>query len=345
MAILRSLIRWTVVILSGALGVGLIVYLIADFGIKDIQANVWEFGLLAFFGLLAISLTNFSIATWRWQLIINAHTEKERRMGFFRVFVDRLAGLSASYLTPAAQVGGEPVRITLLSTGEKKVTVKEATSSVILDVAVELIAYVFFIVLGALFALYYGLGDQDSLVAIAGVLSVLVAFLGLFFLFTALGKGFFGHLFKLIPHRKHGRIAHLKLAVLETEELMTDFLRENPKRFALVVFLAIAIVGVRIVETFYVAHFLGQSLTFSQAFLIGTLPTAALLLPIPGSLGVYEGSFIALFSALGLAINPLAFAFIIRARDFTLVVLGAIRIVTKGWGFIQKRIFGIGEEV
>jgi hypothetical protein len=63
---------------------------------------------------------------------------------------------------------------------------------------------------------------------------------------------------------------------------------------------------------------------------MSTLPGVSLLLPVPAGLGVFEGSNAGMFALLGVAINPVAYTMIIRARDFLFIGLGIFHAVRSG---------------
>ena len=73
-----------------------------------------------------------------------------------------------------------------------------------------------------------------------------------------------------------------------------------------------------------------MALTFGQAFLIGTLPGVALLMPIPASLGIFEGGFAVVFGLLGVPLTAVAFALIIRLRDVIFITVGTIHGIKQG---------------
>lgn len=334
----KFVIQWALIVLSLGLGVAILGYLFSKTDAEETAQNLIDFGILPFLGYIAVFLLMFTFSSWRWQLIINQHVSKKNRIGLWRVYIDRLAGFSASYLTPAAQVGGEPVRIALLSTGNVRVPIKQATSSVVLDVAFELAAYVAFIVMGATLAIYHGLGDGDSLWVIMVTLLTFLAVLLSFFYLLATGRRITHHVFRLIPWKRATRWDRWKRSATETEEMMTTFLREDKVLVAKVLVLSFIVMAFRMVDVFYLMYMFDVDMTFSQAFLISTLPAIALLMPIPGSVGVLEGGYAAIFAVLFVPLNPVAYVIIVRARDLLFIMLGLTRILAKGREFIEEKL-------
>lgn len=333
----QYLIKGLLFLLTLALGIALFFYLVLRQGFEGVVESLNSFGFLAFLGFVILSILNFILYSWRWQIILNNQLPKEKHLSLYRIFLNRLAGFSVSYLTPAAQVGGEPVRIAMLTANG--VPIKTATSSVLLDITFELTAYIAFIMAGVVLALVGGFADNSSLWII--FVGIGIALLGLIAIFVALasGKDMMHRTFHFFRLNKVKRLHKIGHGLRDTERMMTKFLHGKPSLILSVSFLSFIVIAFRILEVYYIAHFLGFDLNFAQSFLIATLPGVALLLPIPAGLGVFEGGFAALFAILVIPLNAVAFALVIRARDLIFIFFGALQILGKGKEFIQKKIF------
>ncbi len=334
----KVIVRLILTVLSLATGVVILGYLLDRVDGRDLTEGLKAFGLLPFLGFVGLFVVMFVFSSMRWQLIINQHLPKNERMGLWRVYMDRLAGFSASYLTPAAQVGGEPIRIAMQSTGEKRIPVKVATSSVVLDIAFELAGYFAFIAMGASLAIYQGLGDGQSMLVIIVSLLVFLAGLLSFFYLLSTGRSITKGFYWFLPWKRAQRLHRWKQSLLDTEEMMSNFLREDKVMVAKVLLLSFIVLAFRVADVFYLMYFFGIDMTFSQAFLISTLPAIALIMPVPGSVGVLEGGFAAVFAVLAISLNPIAYAIIVRSRDVIFIVLGLVRILMKGRDFIEEKI-------
>lgn len=332
----KSIIRLGLFLLSLILGGGVFGYFVYREGVDNIWQSLSAFGLWPFIGFVSISLLNFVLYSWRWQIIINQHLPREERMPLHRVYLHRMGGYAMSYLTPAAQVGGEPVRIALLASD--KVKLKPATSSVLLDVAFEISAYIIFIIAGVFLAILEGVGDGGSFLIIALGLVVILVVLFAFFTMLASGRGFFVHFFRLTRLNRIKALNQFEKSIIQTEDMMTNFLSRKKSLIFLVSGVSIAMISFRVVEVFYIAHFFEVSLNFAQAFLVSTLPGIALLLPVPAGLGVFEGSFSAIFTLLAIPLNAVAFALIIRSRDLIFIFVGLMHILSRGRKFVEQKI-------
>ena len=63
------------------------------------------------FIFLLLSLTPFLFITLRWKIILSAYKKK---VAFWTLFRQVIAGNAISYVTPSARIGGEPLRAYML---------------------------------------------------------------------------------------------------------------------------------------------------------------------------------------------------------------------------------------
>jgi uncharacterized membrane protein YbhN (UPF0104 family) len=157
-----------------------------------------------------------------------------------------------------------------------------------------------------------------------------------FFISTITGSGFFHRFFSITRLNKFTRIAAFEEWLKEMEELMSKFFVGRPWIIIIVVVLSFMMATFKAVEAIFISHFLGQNIGITDALLLSTHPGVSLLLPVPGGLGVFEGSNAALFALLHLTINPLAYTVIIRLRDFVFIGIGIAHAVSSGEKFLGK---------
>jgi uncharacterized protein (TIRG00374 family) len=238
-------------------------------------------------------------------------------------------------LTPAAQVAGEPVRVALVK-GDG-VALQPATSSVVLDLAFEITSFIVYVIAGLILAFAQGLGAGGGLIAPLVFVLVLLAVLGSFFLFTVSGAGFFHRLIGGLGLRRFERMRNFETWLAGTEALMTKFFVGKKLKVLFIVLLSFVMTAFRAVEIIFITHFFGFELGIRDAFLLSTLPGISLLLPIPGGLGVFEGSNAAMFALLGIGINPVAFTMIVRARDLLFIAIGVVHAVLRGERIIYAK--------
>ncbi|MEK7183871.1 MAG: lysylphosphatidylglycerol synthase transmembrane domain-containing protein [Patescibacteria group bacterium] len=317
------------------LGGGLLLALIKQTGPQDLLDSLVAFGWLPLLGFIGISLLNFGLYTWRWKLILDDMVEPKQRVSFPRLFMHRMSGYAAGYLTPAAQVAGEPIRVAMVKSDG--VPLQPATSSVVLDLAFEITSFVVYVIAGLALAFAQGLGAGGDLLLPLVFVLVLLGILGSFFIFTVSGAGFFHRLISGLGLRRLKFMQKFETWLEGTEKLMTKFFVGKGAKVLFIVLLSFVMTAFRAVEIVFITHFFGFEVTVRDAFLMSTLPGVALLLPIPGGLGVFEGSNAAMFALLGIGINPIAFTMIVRSRDLLFIAIGVVHAVLRGEKIIYAK--------
>jgi len=72
--------------------VGLLVFyaLLAREGIPETIQTLLLFGIVPLLSFIGISLLNFALYTYRWMMILNDNQPKEKRVGFWRLYLHRM---------------------------------------------------------------------------------------------------------------------------------------------------------------------------------------------------------------------------------------------------------------
>jgi len=314
-------------------GIALFINSLIHSGFGEIWNSLRHFSALNFMLFIGVSFFNFYLYSLRWSLILHA-LSPEKKVSQMASFLHRMAGFSLSYVTPVAQLGGEPIRVLLME--EEGISRKVAVNSVVIDKALELAALIVFIVLGMVAALADGtvpLGAKGFLWAFI-VLMLLLIF---WFYYTSIKNiGFISSIFKFLRLNKVRRLEKLDLKIHTFEQEMNTFYREHPKTLYQLVVISIATTAFILLEHYMVGKFLGVDLTFFQIFLSSTIPYLAYLLPVPGGLGVLESGHAAIFALLGVSVNVFVFVLIIRLRDLFFVAIGLIHASKRGLTMLKK---------
>jgi uncharacterized protein (TIRG00374 family) len=316
-------------------GGGILFFLVRQTGPEALLESLIAFGLVPLLGFIAISLLNFCLYNWRWKLILDDMLPPKQRLSFSRLFMHRMSGFAAGYLTPAAQVAGEPVRVAMVKADG--VPLQPATSSVVLDLAFEITAFIVYVVAGLALAFAEGLGVGGGLLWPLVFVLVLLGVLGSFFVFTVSGAGFFHRIIGALGLRRFKSMQKFETWLEGTEKLMTKFFVGKGSKVLFIVFLSFVMTTFRAVEVVFITHFFGFDISIRDAFLMSTLPGIALLLPIPAGIGVFEGSNAAMFTLLGIGINPIAFTMIVRSRDLLFIAIGVVHAVRSGERVISRK--------
>lgn len=329
-----NLRRFFFIGLGLVLGLGIFWLLLAREGFGVIGRELYAFGLWPFAGFIVLSLFNFCLYALRW-LLIARRIPGSGKLKFWRLFFHRMSGYAAGYLTPGTQVAGEPVRVGLAMIDGA--TSSAATSSVVLDLAFEVAAYAIFISMGVLFAMAQGLGGDGALIVPIVIMGLVLVFIFGFFAQIVRGKGFFSHLVWFSKLDKYKSLRGLHVWLVEVETMMGDFFAGRAVFVSSIFSLSLLMTGFRVFEVVYLCHFFGAPLKLWQAFLMSTLPGVSLFLPIPGGVGVLEGSYTAVSALVGVAISGVAFALMLRARDALFIAIGVTHAVLQGQSLWTKQ--------
>jgi len=319
-------------------GVGILVVLLARVGFESVFSALVLFGLPPFLIFVSISLVNFSLYVYRWQYILNKDLPRDQRIGFWRLYMHRMSGFAFMYLLPMSIFGSEPIRVGLVH--EDGIPLKRATSSVVIDLAFELTSFILFVSVGIVLAFFEHVALGNSLWLLILALSLFTALLLSFYWATVTGRGFFSSIFRLLrlQNRKHLRKLNTWLVGMEAQ--MTEFLNGHPFMLVWLLLISLVTISFKTLESWFVAHFLGVSLNFSQALLVSTIPGLAMLLPIPGGLGFFEASNTGLFALLGISVNALVLVLIIRLRDIIFMVIGLTHASGRIASYVKERMVG-----
>ncbi len=315
------------------LGLTLFTLQIIQSDIQDIWQELRNFSIIKFILVLAIGIFNSYLFSLRWEVVAKA-LFKEKKIPGIAFFLDRLAGYSVSYVTPVAQLGGEPLRIMLIQ--EEGLPPKVATSSTIIEKALEISATILFLAIGCFLVCLnpeFAEPARSTLIVFSVIMTVLVV---LFYYFSFQNKSIFSSALRLLQlHRlKYFRD---RLSGLETfEKEMNLFYKQHPRALLAIMLISIATQLVMLLEHFLIAYFMGFRMSFVQTFLVANIPYVAFLMPMPGGIGALESGMAAIFSVSGIPLNPIAFVLILRIRDFLMVIVGFVRSSQKGWKLLKK---------
>lgn len=302
------------------IGVALFVSIIVTTGVDAIWESLSKFSILGFVILVFLSLLNFALFTLRWDIILHHHHEGEK-VQFYRLFLHRMTAYAVNYLTPSAQTAGEPVRIFFLK--EEGVETKNAVSTIVIDKVFEYTALILFIFSGVVVTILEGsFFSGNTEIILGGFIFFFAALIFWFYYATIRNIGFFSSIFKFLRLNKIRRIQKFESGIIKVEEKMAEFYTKNVKKFIFLMILSFATVFFMVLEHYLVALFMGVHLNFLQSFLSATIPGISYLIPIPGAVGILEGSTAGIFALLDISINVFVFVLILRLRDLVFILIG-----------------------
>lgn len=316
------------------IGGALFVFLVWQVGVGAIVKNLGLFGAIPFALFVVISLINFGLYSLRWQIILRV-IEPGIPLRYSRLFLHRMSGFAAGYLTPAAQIAGEPVRVALLA--KEGISFQAGTSSVVLDLAFEIAAFIVYVSLGIIFAILTGVGTGGLGVAAYGMFAVFICVVGGFFLSVTQGWNVGSRLFSRPFFAQSRRMRGFVMWLRDVEHIMTEFFKGRPQVLLGIILLSLVMTGFRAGEIWFIGYFFGETITFSGAILLSTIPGLVLLAPIPGGLGVFEASMTTMLATLHVGIPALALTMIIRLRDLVFMSIGFVHGLREGVGWVSRR--------
>ncbi len=305
-----------IVKLSALIGILIFGFLIFKIGPDKIWANINRINPLNFIYLFLMRILYWMLRTLNWKIILK---ELGEDLSLFHLFLARMSGHSVGQLTPSAQMGSEATRILMAECSDRKVCI----ASTIIDKTIEFFAIIFFTLIGIIISFIHIKLPKDLKIAFtAGIIFFIFILL---FIFFKQKKGILTWFLNLI--RKTGlKISFLEKnaeKIRETDGYISEFYRKNPAGFFKVFFLYSLFILFWIVEIHMTIVFLGiANQSFTSSFIITTLGNLAFVIPfIPGSLGVYEATYIAVTALVG--IKPaIGLALVLIRRILALILAG-----------------------
>lgn len=325
------------VFLSTIAGLIVIVSIFYWTGIGEIFSQTKEIGFLgagifivnAFFVVLVSSLS--------WRTILKSYG---CHLPFKDVLAAKIIGSMVSYLTPSMYIGGEPLRIYIISK-KHKLPLTTVGASVVVDKFLELGGGLFFIYLGSIltmieyqlpFRIYLTLLIVNILFGL-GMGLLLISFIFENRVFTKLAR-FVGRINllskiigKITPH------------IFEIEnEVFLSFKQHRWETFVAFCFnlLAGLLIFLKPAIFFYFLKFIFR---FSQLALVFALTHLILAFQFtPGALGIFELGTVGIYRIVGIgAERALAFTLMVRLTDlmgvgmavFLVIRFGLIRLWSK----------------
>ncbi len=307
----KKIIRLSVII--GVVIFGFIVYKI---GLAQIWENISKITWQNFLILMVLRLFYWLLRTISWKVVLE---EYEKGATLFHMYSARICSHSVSQLTPSAQVGGEAARIFMLNASNKRISI----ASVVVDKTVEFFSVVFFTVISVTIIIFRIQLPVKLKTIFIGLVSAAILFL--LFIVSKQKKGLFEWLIKALSKIK----IRLKVfdrnkeKIKDIDEHISEFYYKHKLAFLKVFLLYCLLLFLWTAEIHLTLVFIGsENITFLDSFLITTLGNLAFIFPlIPGSLGIYEVTYIALFSLLGYG-TGIAFTLVLIRRILALLWAG-----------------------
>lgn len=312
--------RKKIVRISAIIGIILFGFLVYKIGPEKIWININRISFVNFIYLFLLRILYWLLRTLNWKIVLKKLGEN---LSLSHLFLARMSGHSVGQLTPSAQMGSEATRILIADCSNRRLCI----ASSIIDKTIEFFAIVFFTLIGTFIAfIHIKLPKDIKITFSAGIL--LITFVILFVFFKQ-KKGILTWIFNLT--KKLGlRIKFLEKnaeKIAETDKYISDFYKKNPSGFFKVFFLYSLMILLWVTEIHLTIFFLGiKDINFITSFIITTIGNLAFVFPfIPGSLGIYEATYIAIMAIVKQKPDiAIALVLIRRILALTLAGLGLI---------------------
>jgi uncharacterized protein (TIRG00374 family) len=302
--------------LSALLGILIFVFIVYQVGILRIWENIKKITWQYFLVLMVLRLFYWILRTINWKMILDRY---EPGISLFHLFNARMCGHAVSQLTPSAQVGGEAARIYFVNCSSRRISL----ASIVVDKTIEFLTTIVFTIIGVAIAIIrIPMPGKIKTFFIGFTAAALLLFL---FFLSKQKKGLFEWFIALLAKMKikFKFLEKNREKIKETDEHISDFYLNHRKAFLGVFLLYSLLMVLWTAEIHLTLVFIGAAnISFLDSFLITMLGSLAFLLPlIPGSLGIYEATYVALFALLGKG-TALGFTLVLIRRIIAMLMAG-----------------------
>jgi putative membrane protein len=286
-----------------------------------LASTSWRLLLVAGFAVPQLLL-----ATAAWRLLFPAGAAPRFGLAFLAMWI----GVSINLMLPVANLGGDVVRARLLAIWSGKP--RDAVASVIVDKTV-LVATLPLLALIGTAALLRIVPDTGSLGAAAGIVALLAIAIALLVLAQRAGAFAFLATQAVRLARRPGWES-LVARASDLDGAIRDLYRRPATMLAAC---ALRMLGRLSLsgEVWLAARLLGYPITIVDALLLRSfgIVARAVAFPVPGGLGVQEGSFVALGALIGMPPDvALATSLATRVREVVASVPGLF-----AWQYVEGR--------
>jgi uncharacterized protein (TIRG00374 family) len=266
-----------------------------------------------------VSFFTFFSYALRWKIVLAAY---DKKVAFITLLRQTIAAFAVSYLTPAARLGGEPLRAYMLKK-EVGIDLKTGTSSIIMDKFVELFGSAMFGVLGLFLLMYIPGITLTFKLLFTGLIIFTISVLLIFYHRTVTGRGSFSSLFNLFRLYKITKWKNFVSVLKDIEKKLEYFFVHHKKAFFLSSASYLIYTVLIILEMKFLLLSFGVNASLMTIVISLTLIGACNFIPVPAALGFLEAGQTSLFAALqGEGSIGFALSLLLRMRHLFFVAVG-----------------------
>ena len=320
------------------LGIVLLVFTLRNIGVSGVIESLHMLsGPESVIVFLVLLLGQIVVGAMKWKTIIGK--TKDKGLKFSKIFLARWAGFGVSFVTPAALLGGEPVRFLILKQGSKLETSK-IISSIILDKLLFVFAGACYFFTGIFFLLIYL--DLSWLMLAVGLGILLAAMIAFWLLLRkarkiSKEKGLSLTIVERLYLNKLKIIKKNQAALGAIEAEMRKFFRSS--RLPKVLVMSFMEVSIVVFGCWLILFFAGLTLEIPKLFAIKSMSDLSYSLPFPAALGTLEISQAFVFGVLGFSLAMgVAFSLVLRGLNLAIALLGLLILSWLQIKFFKQRI-------
>jgi len=279
------------------LSIGLIAGILYLVGFDKTASVLMRLSLGYFLLLLLIQLATMILSALKWRLIL-----RHNKVSFTNLLASTFVGYLINNINPMGMAGGEPVKAFILSKKEKMPTEK-AFASVVVDLFLEIFPIFILSAIAIFLVLSSGVPVEIAFVIAAASLALLVLFALSVTLvinreYSLRMIGAFTGLVARIPLLKR-RVAKIRSEMDEIYGRFNDAMKRHMlDNYILVLgtFISMSCWFLRILRVYVAFKAVGVDIPIPVLVIVEAVAIVVTFFPIlPGAIGVWEGTSIALF--------------------------------------------------
>ena len=320
-------------VLSIVSGIVLFIGVLAYIGMDEILGAFHSFswGIIAV--IIGLGFLQMAIVLYRWKLVLEAQGDI---VPYKKLWSPKLVGFTVSFLTPGLYVGGEPIRAYLLKK-ESGIRYSHGFASIIVDKILDFTYPLPFLIGALIYAMFKYDISWEAISVFVLVLIGLIVLLGLFYVQTYRGKGFFSSVIRFLHLERFKKFEKMIEKMLYFEKLIIIFFNHRQALFIKGLLLSLLGGILVFIQFIIILNALGISANIIEVLVMMVFMILSFLIPVPASLGSFEAGQAIVFSALQYpASMGVAFVLIFRMAEFSKVGVGLIFMSKIGLKFLRN---------
>lgn len=305
-------------------GIAILLYLVVDFGVARLWAEVLRTGWWLF-PITGLWLLIYILNTFAWSIILG----NPNHVGFSKLLSLKISGFAINYLTPVVGLAGEPWKVMNI---RRLIGIEKASASIILYNLMHVLSHFFFWVT-AIFLVFFSIRPTSATYIFLGLLLILLVWV-ITIIYKWHRKGIvfsFMRFVRRLPFLK--KTAENILAKQETlqdiEDQVVAFYNTRRGSFYATLLSEYVARVVGSVEFYFIMKAIGLDTDLIHAIYISAASSllANLFFFIPLQLGTREGSLYLVYDSLRLSPGTgVLVSIVTRIREFFWIFIGLVLI-------------------